>query len=205
MEPKEISVSVSRTINLGSFESERIDVGLTATLGEHDSLYESMESARSYLTAYVKRVEMDVRKHHPDIETKNIGPYESRIYTTHKKRVRGTSGEERVVERVINDQPNEKDELSSMKDTDPEGALAISEAEKKEKEKPPKKPVSAKQQKDINDWWKTTMSQPENQQYVRFFVRAYKQEGYESMAEIPTFKKAREIWEKGKHISLAQE
>ena len=47
---REIAVSVGRTVNLGNFESLRIDVSATATVGDGDD----PESLRSQLSDWLK-------------------------------------------------------------------------------------------------------------------------------------------------------
>ena len=47
---REISVAVGRTVNLGNFESLRIDVSATATVGAGDDA----ESLRSQLSDWLK-------------------------------------------------------------------------------------------------------------------------------------------------------
>jgi hypothetical protein len=56
----EVKVEYGRTVNLGNYESERLDVGLTATVGEDDDAvvvtYELVEQARGSVERHLERL-----------------------------------------------------------------------------------------------------------------------------------------------------
>ena len=62
---REVSVEYGRTVNLGNYESERVHVGLTATVGaDDDSLavtYELIEQARQSVGFHLERLERQRR------------------------------------------------------------------------------------------------------------------------------------------------
>lgn len=55
MNIKEITVAVGRTINLGNFESLRIDVSATATLSEDDDADEKRSEISNWLRHHVQK------------------------------------------------------------------------------------------------------------------------------------------------------
>lgn len=55
MELKEITVSVGRTVNLGNFESLRIDVSATATLTPDDVADEKRGELSNWLRHHVQK------------------------------------------------------------------------------------------------------------------------------------------------------
>ena len=58
---REVSVEYGRTVNLGNYESERLHVGLTATVGADDDAltvtYELIEQARQSVGSHLERLE----------------------------------------------------------------------------------------------------------------------------------------------------
>jgi len=51
MKPKEMSITVSRTVNLGNFESLRVEAGMAASVDNGDDL----EDTRSKIIAEIRR------------------------------------------------------------------------------------------------------------------------------------------------------
>ena len=58
---REVSVEYGRTVNLGNYETERLSVGLTATVGADDDAltvtYELVEQARQSTQFHLDRIE----------------------------------------------------------------------------------------------------------------------------------------------------
>lgn len=56
MKMREVSVAVGRTINMGNYESLRVEVSGAATLEEGDEKSEVIESISDWLRAQVRRL-----------------------------------------------------------------------------------------------------------------------------------------------------
>lgn len=65
-EIREVSIEYGRTVNLGNYESERLHVGLRATVGRDDDdqvvTYELVEAARQSVASHLERLERKRRE-----------------------------------------------------------------------------------------------------------------------------------------------
>jgi len=208
IEPTEISVSVGRTVNLGNYESERIDIGIKADLTEGEEIWWAEEKIRSLLTLMLIKIEANIKAGHPEIKRDGLDEYQKEIYkTTHIKPTGRGQKEETPREIVMDgvtlkvkppvdkkdtDSPIEKPFLDNSSGSTPTKLKVDKATPKAEATEPTAKPVPMAQQ--LQAWWTGIMEGTGNRPKVGFFAKAYRAAGYKFMVEIPDVDIAKMLW-----------
>ena len=174
-----ISASISRTYNLGNYESERVDVGLSAEIEMGEGLNKSMDLLTDLLAAYQKKIAVEVYARHPNAEPRNIAEIEHQIKTTHITRTRGAPPVESAVKVTV---PAEGGRTETKRPPDPGQKVAIER------------------------WWHNLMKDDKARRYIREFVRQREKCRYSCLGDIPTLDEARAIWQTARAVmDAAQE